>query len=225
MDRKRMLARAWVLLGLFALWTVLVCTVDLRSAGESGTLVGFGSLNSGFHRMTGVHWWLYTLTDWLGLVPVAVCCVFGLLGLCQLIARKSLWRVDRDLLLLGIYYGIVVLCYLVFETVPVNMRPVRIQGRAEASYPSSTTLLVLSVMPTLVFQARRRLEKGWFRAAVCVGSRVFAAGMVLGRLLSGVHWLTDIIGAMLLSAGLVSAYGAAALPEQKEKEDSRNGTG
>ena len=157
---------------------------------------------------------LYTLTDWLGLVPVFVCLLFGAVGVVQLLGRKDLRRVDGDILLLGVYYVIVVGCYLVFEQVPINYRPVLIEGRREASYPSSTTLLVLSVMPTLVFQSKRRLPKGaaqW----VTGGSMLFSVFMVVGRLVSGVHWITDIIGSVLFSAGLFCLYRAAI----KEREN------
>ena len=99
-------------------------------------------------------------------------------------------------------------CYLVFEMVPVNYRPVLIEGRLEASYPSSTTLLVLSVMPTLWFQAKRRVNKAVIRKFIRVFTIVFSGGMVGGRLLSGVHWITDIVGAVLLSAGLYYSYSA-----------------
>lgn len=101
---------------------------------------------------------LYTITDWLGLVPVFVCIVFGGIGLWQLIKRKNLFKVDKDLIYLGIYDVIVIFGYLFFEMCPINYRPILIEEILEASYPSSTTLLVLSVMPTLVLQANRRIE-------------------------------------------------------------------
>ena len=92
---------------------------------------------------------IYTITDWLGLVPIFICLIFAGIGLAQLIQRKSLFRVDYDIIVLGIYYIIVIFGYLIFEMIPINYRPVLIDGFMEASYPSSTTLLVLSVMPTL----------------------------------------------------------------------------
>ena len=187
---------------LFALWTMLVQTVDVGPVGETGTDIGFRTVNTLFHHRTGVHMALYTLTDWLGLVPVAVCLGFGGLGFRQLVRRRSLFRVDSDLLLLGLYYIAVMVGYLIFELFPINYRPVLIDGRLEASYPSSTTLLVLCVMPTLVFQGKRRWKKTWVVQITGIFVGAFSLLMVAGRTVSGVHWITDIVGSLLLSAGL-----------------------
>ncbi len=193
----------------FIAWTALIRTVDVRQIGPENTRVGLAALNGWFHAFTGVHFVLYTITDWLGLVPVAVCLGFALIGAGQLIHRKSLGRVDRDLILLGVYYGIGILCYILFEMIPVNYRPVLIEGRLEASYPSSTTLLVLSVMPTLAEQAERRCRNAGLQKLLTWFSLLFSAFMVTGRLVSGVHWLTDIVGAVLLGNGLFTLYRAA----------------
>ena len=146
---KTDLAAGAALLAAFGIWTWLVRCVDVRPIGPEGTSVGMAAFNGWFHRVTGVHMALYTLTDWLGLVPVLVCVCFGVMGAVQLFRRKSLLKVDPDILLLGVYYILVIAAYLLFEMIPVNYRPVLIDGMLEASYPSSTTLLVLSVMPTL----------------------------------------------------------------------------
>lgn len=204
-------------MALFAVWTVLVQTVDVQPVGPLGTEVGFAALNSWFHGLTGVHMQLYVITDWLGLVPVLICMLFGCLGMLQLFRRKDLRKVDVDILLLGIYYGIVIVCYLLFEMVPVNFRPVLIAGRLEASYPSSTTLLVLSVMPTLAEQGDRRLKEAGQKKILCAASVLFSLFMVAGRLISGVHWLTDIVGSVFLSGGLFCLYRAGIQICCKEK--------
>ena len=157
---KRDLAFGGALVGAFALWTALIQCVDVRPVGQNGTNIGFAGFNTWFHELTGAHMGLYAATDWLGLVPIAVCLGFGALGLAQLLKRRSLLKVDMDLILLGGYYVLVILAYLVFEMIPINYRPVLIDGVMEASYPSSTTLLVLAVMPTLQFQVDRRAASG-----------------------------------------------------------------
>ena len=201
----------------FLLWTMLVQSVDVEPAGQNGTDIGFSSLNLWFHQITGVHMELYTITDWLGLIPVAVGMVFCAVGLGQLVKRRSLLKVDHDILFLGIYYLFVISAYLVFEMIPINYRPVLIGGIMEASYPSSTTLLVLSVMPTLPFQAERRLKCAAATKWTGMAAAVFSAFMVIGRLFSGVHWLTDIIGAVILSKGLFLMYKAIVLMDDRRK--------
>ena len=192
----------------FIVWTVLIQKVDVQPAGVNGTEIGFATFNSWFHELTGVHMTIYVITDWLGLVPICVCMIFAGIGFVQLVKRRSLFKVDYDIIVLGIYYIVVIAGYLVFEMIPINYRPILIEGRMEASYPSSTTLLVLCVMPTLIEQANRRLESATIKKIIGIGSAIFSTLMVLGRLVSGVHWFTDIVGAALLSTGLFYIYKA-----------------
>lgn len=184
----------------------LVMNFDVKPLGVLGTDIGFSSVNLWFKGIIGVHMDLYVLTDWLGLVPVFVCMFFGAVGFFQLIRRKSLLKVDYDIIILGIYYIAAVGAYLIFEKIPINYRPVLINGMPEASYPSSTTLLVLSVMPALAEQSNRRLKNFAAKKAVFAFAVLFSAFMVMGRLISGAHWLTDILGSVLLGAGLYHIY-------------------
>ena len=122
----------------FILWTAAVRLIDVRAIGPEGSRVGFAALNGAFHALTGEHMTLYNMTDWLGLVPACFILGFALLGLVQLIRRKSLRRVDGSILILGAFYIVVLAAYLFFEYYVVNYRPVLIEGVLEASYPSST---------------------------------------------------------------------------------------
>ena len=205
---------------MFVLWTLMIMSVDVQNVGQRGTAVGFASFNTRFHQLTGVHKALYTITDWLGLVPIAVCMGFGVLGLIQLIRRRSLFKVDVDIILLGVYYILVIAAYIIFEMIPINYRPIPIDGYMEASYPSSTTLLVLSVMTTLILQVKRRCKSKAVRYTVYALAVSFSAFTVIGRLVAGVHWATDIIGSILLSFGLFEIYHAAVLFTDKR---SKNG--
>lgn len=206
MKRTKMFFVGAGFLGAFVLWTVLVSFVDIRPIGPNGSRVGFAALNGFVHGHTGVNLFLYTVTDWLGLVPIAVTFGFAVLGLVQWIKRKSLLKVDGSLLALGIFYIAVMAAYIFFEAVVINYRPVLIDGYLETSYPSSTTMLVMCVMPTAMLQLRPRIKNRVFRRCVLIAIAAFTAFMVIGRLLSGVHWITDIIAGALLSTGLVMIY-------------------
>jgi undecaprenyl-diphosphatase len=195
-------------LGAFAVWTALVCCFDVRQIGPQGSSVGFAGVNGFFHNLTGVHMLLYTITDWLGLVPVGFALGFAILGLAQWIKRKHIFQVDPSILVLGGFYIVVMAAYVLFEECVINYRPVLINGFLEASYPSSTTLLVLCVMPTAIMQLNARIRNKALKKCVAFLIVIFIAFMVIGRLVSGVHWLSDIVGGALLSAGLVTLYQA-----------------
>ena len=129
----------------------------------------------------------------------------------SVIKRRSLFKVDPDIIILGVYYVVVILAYLIFEMISINYRPILINGVMEASYPSSTTLLVLCVMPTLIEQIQRRMSCSTLKRIITILAIAFSAFMVIGRLISGVHWFTDIVGGVLLSAGLFTVYKAVVM--------------
>lgn len=204
--RKKSFCIAACLIAAFTAWTVLVRTVDVQPIGAENTDVGFATLNGFVHKITGINMLLYTVTDWLGLVPIATAAVFATIGLAQWIKRKSPRRVDRSILALGVFYIAVIAVYVLFEIVVVNYRPVLIDGNLEASYPSSTTVLVTCVMPTAVMQLNTRIKNVILKRYTSAVIVAFTAFMVVGRLFSGVHWITDIIGGAIFSAGAVMMY-------------------
>ena len=205
-ENQRNFCIATCMLLAFLLWTVAIQFVDVQAIGPQESSVGFATINQFVHNLMGVHMSLYTITDWLGLVPLVFVMGFALLGLIQWIKRKHLLKVDYSILVLGGFYVVVMAVYVLFEMLVVNYRPVLINGYLEASYPSSTTMLVMCVMPTAIMQFNARIKNNVLKGCVASAIVAFIIFMVIGRLVSGVHWITDIIGGALLSAGLVMMY-------------------
>lgn len=205
-EKLRYFFSAIAVLAAFILWTAAICCMDVQAIGPQQSTVGFATINRYIHDLTGVHMGLYTITDWLGLVPLGFVMGFGILGLVQWFKRRQLRKVDPSILILGGFYVVVMAAYLLFEEVVVNYRPVLIDGFLEASYPSSTTMLVLCVMPTAMLQLHARIKNVFLKRCAISVITTFIAFMVIARLISGVHWFTDIIGGILLSAGLVLMY-------------------
>ena len=207
-ENQRNFCIAICMLLAFLLWTVAIQFVDVEAIGPQESSVGFATINRFVHNLTGVHMSLYTITDWLGLVPLVFVMGFALLGLIQWIKRKHFLKVDSNILILGGLYIAVMAVYVLFEVLVVNYRPVLIGGILEASYPSSTTMLVMCVMPTAIMQFNVRIKNNVLKRFVASAIIAFIVFMVIGRLVSGVHWFTDIIGGALLGAGLVLMYRA-----------------
>lgn len=193
----------------FAAWTGMVRIFDVEAIGPSGSMVGFATMNRFVHNLTGVNMLLYAVTDWLGLIPIGIIIGFAVLGLFQWITRKTLRKVDTALFKLGVFYLVVMAVYVFFEKVVINYRPVLICGVLEASYPSSTTMLAMCVMPTFLMQMNSRIKNRTAKSCITVWTIAFTCFMVLGRFFSGVHWLSDIIGGILCSTGLVMLLNAS----------------
>ena len=206
---KRLMIAAIGLTVLFVLLTILLKVVDVQPAGPQQSEIGFAGLNVAFATTIGYSKTFYYAAAILGILCLLIAAGFALMGLMQLIATKDLRQVNYRILAVGGLYVAVVLCYLFFELVVINYRPVAINDKLAPSYPSSHTLLALTITISAAMVLKgvlknRRLAEilGW----ICVGLGVLT---VLFRLLSGMHWLTDIVGGMLLSAALLTWFAFA----------------
>ena len=209
-----------LLLVLFFVWTALVCTVDLQPIGPEGSVVGLAAMNGWFHDLTGEHLGGYKVSNVLGLIPFAAVACFAAVGGLQLLQRRSLFKVDSDIIALGALYLLVLGCYAVFELVVINYRPMLIDGELEASYPSSHTMLALTVLPTAASQVKKRLKNKTLARVLALVLIAVALCILSLRVGSGVHWLSDIIGGVLLSGALVFAYETLlSWLEQKQKTE------
>ena len=206
-NNRRNFSVSLMLLALFVGFTALVSCVDLQPIGPDGTKVGFAGLNKSVFDFLGTSDTWYNVTEVLGLLAIVEIGLFGLWGLLQLIRRRSLFRVDHRILMLALLYAAVAVAYVLFEIKVVNCRPILVDGALEASYPSSHTMLTVTVAVSSAMALHGMIpEKKGLILAADLFSTAIAVLMVVGRLLSGVHWLTDVIGGALLSSALCQLY-------------------
>ena len=226
MKRKIYLTATIALFGLFFLFTALVMTVDVQPIGPNGTTVGLASINGAFRDALGTtesynELW-YNISELAGLIPLATAGCFAIFGLCQAIKRKSLFKVDSHLFVLAGFYAALLLAYVGFEIIEINFRPVLIEGELEASYPSSHTMLSVGIMTTAIFELHELIKnKKALLIIFDVACIAVALTVLLGRLLSGVHWLTDIIAGILIVSSLICLYRYGVILIQNKKEKNQ----
>lgn len=218
--KYRKFVDAAALLAAALLFTLLVKVVDVQAIGPQETSVGFAKINKAFADAVGTNMLLYKLTQLLGYAALAVVAFFGFGGMMQLVKRKSLMKVDRELLGAGVLYVVVLALYVAFEKIIVNYRPVIMPGETapEASFPSSHTLLACVVFGSTVILADTYVRKHKARKRVRAVFVILIIVMVVGRLFSGVHWITDIVAGLLFSGSLLSAFkGYIDLPQPQRR--------
>ena len=205
MKRREKIVSICLLL-VFIVFTILVKIVDVSGIGPENSMVGFSTINLFFHRLFDVNLVWYDITKYLGIIPFIGIFCYGVLGLFQLIKRKSLLKVDKKLIVLGIFYIIVGIMYVLFEKIVINYRPVILDGELEASYPSSHTMLAITTCMSFIIMNKYYIKNKKLLLGIDICVFILMILLVVGRLLSGVHWFTDIVGAILISTFLVYTF-------------------
>lgn len=203
--KKRNLLFSVLFLFLAILFTILVQVVDVQAIGPNGSLVGFATINQLVFDTLKTNDTLYHLTEWVGILPIFIALLYALVGFGELIKTKDLRKVDKNLLSLAVFYIVVIGVYVLFEIYEVNYRPILMDGVLEASYPSSHTMMAICICGSSLFISKR-IFKAQFAKGLNLLSILVMIFLVVGRLVSGVHWFTDILGGILISGALLMIF-------------------
>lgn len=206
---------------MFAALIVLLKIYDVAAIGPMGTEIGFSHFNQFVHNLTGVNMLWYDITDYIGYAAIGVCALFACVGFVQMVKRRSLIKVDKEILALGGLFVVVIGCYVFFEKYIINYRPIIMPGEdmPEASFPSSHTMLIMTVFIAVMIISDRYVNKG-LGALVRLACFLIVLVTIGGRLYCGVHWCTDIIGGILLSATLLLLFSAVVSSGSKKQREA-----
>ena len=208
MMKKRNIIVSIVLTIVSVVYTLLVKKVDVRAIGPNNSKVGFGALNEWFSKLIGSNMVIYKITEVLGIILLLLVVIYGCIGIGQLIKRKNILKVDRQIIILGCLYVLMMVVYVLFEKVSINYRPILIDDVLEASYPSSHTILSLCVGLSSLKVSKKYFNKKYIKKISLI-TIILMSLVLLGRIISGVHWISDIIGGVIISLTLLSYFNLA----------------
>lgn len=191
-----------ILITISIIFTFLVKVIDVNEIGTANISIGFATINEFVFNKIGVNMLWYHITDWLGIIPILIAGVYAIKGFAQMIKRKSILKVNKEIIALGIFYIVVITLYIFFEKYIVNYRPILMNGLKEASYPSSHTLITICLCGSSII-INKMFYSNKMTKCMDIFSFIIICITVLGRLISGVHWFTDIIGGIIISSALL----------------------
>ena len=201
-------ANSYIFASLFIVFSLWIRLFDVQPVGPEGSSIGFAGLNVAVHELFGMHLFWYKLTQLLGVAAIAVAAVFAVVGFIQLVQRKSLLKVDKKILMLGVIYILVILLYVLFEKIPFNYRPVVLDPAEglEPSYPSTHTMIILTIFGTAISVIGDYLKNAKLVLLLKIICLVIMAVTTVGRLICGVHWFTDIAGGVIISLFFINLF-------------------
>lgn len=206
MKKEKMYKILLICILISIIYTVLVKFVDVDAIGPNNSMVGFATINDFFKGLIGYNESFYKISKYLGIIPFLIVVMYSLIGLIQLIKRKSIKKVDMKILLMGWLYIFLGIVYVFFECVVINYRPVLDNGHLEASYPSSHTMLAVTICLSSLLISKYYIKNKNLNRSFELFTLTLMIVLVITRTLSGVHWISDILGGIIISTTLVILY-------------------
>lgn len=203
MKEKKKIIVSLILFVVALIYTILVKNIDLAQIGPNGSIVGFSKMNSLISNYIGVNMIWYKITNFIGLISAFLVIYYVLIGIKQFIKEK---KVDDKIIILGIFYIVFAIVYLFFEKIIINYRPTLINGELEASYPSSHTLLAICICGSSIIMSKYYINSSKARKVINILTYILMFTIIVGRILSGVHWASDIIGGVLIGLFLLVTF-------------------
>ncbi|MBQ3436419.1 phosphatase PAP2 family protein [Candidatus Saccharibacteria bacterium] len=137
------------------------------------------------------------ITNIILISSFVVLAVFAVLGLVQWISRKSLKKVDKQLLWMPLPLLLMAITYVVFDKfIILNVRP---NGSGEPSFPSTHVMVVATIFFVVALALPKYIKSKTARIVL----ELFIAALIgltcVGRVVSQMHWISDTIGALVFA--------------------------
>ena len=203
---KKYICISIILFVVSIIFTLMVKNIDVNAIGPEGSSVGFSTINQKVHDTFNYNEKWYKISKYCGMIPIMLACFYVGRGIKQLIQKKSLKNVDKRLYALGALYILFVLVYFFFEKVIINYRPILEDGKLEASYPSTHTLLAICLCGSSILISKYFIDNKIVKNVLNIFTIIIMIIIVVGRIFSGVHWFTDIIGGIIISLCMLSSF-------------------
>lgn len=182
----------------FIIFTIGVMNIDVMAIGPKDGKVGFSTINKKVFEIFGQNDKWDQVSDKLLSISVFVELGFILITIFQIIKRKSLFKIDYDISIFFILYIIFALINVFFDYIAINNRPIIEDGKVEASYPSTHTFMTVFMLGFLMIEIWCRIKNKAIKNIIYTICVIIMIAMPILRVIAGRHWLTDVIGGVIL---------------------------
>ena len=136
-----------------------------------------------------------TITNIILILSIILILFFLGLGVYELIKKRSIKKVDPRLTWLPLPLALMTLTYFLFDKVWIlNVRP---NGSGEPSFPSTHVMVVTTIFFVVTIILPKYIKNKTTRLIIEIIMAIMISLTAVGRVMSGMHWVADVLGAIV----------------------------
>ena len=144
------------------------------------------------------------ISDIILITSLVTFAVFAVLGFFQWIKRKSLKKVDKELLWAILPLSLMAATYVIFEKfIILNVRP---NGSGEPSFPSTHTMVAATIFFITAIILPKYIKSRAARITLDLMMLIFIILVSIGRVLANMHWVSDVCAGLVFAAIFATIY-------------------